>query len=68
LEDAYVSFDPYAAEQRPLCVGSKCHFCERAVIRLFHAARSRSKGKERKRKREREEQWETRVINKNIVL
>ena len=31
LEDAFVSFDPYCAEQRPLCVGSKCFFCDRAV-------------------------------------
>jgi hypothetical protein len=31
LEDAFVAFDPYAAEPRPLCVGSKCFFCEKLV-------------------------------------
>ena len=32
LEDAFVAFDPYAAEPRPLCVGSKCFFCEKLVL------------------------------------
>ena len=31
LEEAFIAYDPYAAEQRPLCVGSKCFFCERLV-------------------------------------
>ena len=31
LEDSYIAFDPFLVEQRPLCVGSKCFFCEEPV-------------------------------------